>query len=469
MENEELMSNSEQFKEMVVRFENTIKKNEQCFFDVSDFDDLIDYYFDRNNFSGASRVVEMATIQHPQSTVLMLRKAQLLASTNRPQKALEILSRLEIIEPSNIDIYYTKGNIYSQLRQYNKALETFKKAAEYAEDDRIDDVYLNIAFEYTNLKNYSEAIIYLKKALLENPENESALFELAFCYEITENTDESIKYYSEFIDKYPYSAAAWFNLGVSYSKMGMYEKAIDAYDYSIAIDENFSSAYFNKANALAELGQYKEAIITYKEVFNYEEHDALTYYYIGECYEQLENYEKAMIYFVKAAKQEPKLADAWVGIGMILDIQNKPIEGIHYIKKGIDLDAGNADYYYILADVQRKNGFTDEAEINYNKVLELNPENEEIYLDFSALYYEQGEIETALEIICEGIEKQSKNALNIYRIVFYLIENGNEKEAYSLFEMGLNMDFEKHTSLFEFVPELKNNDRLIELIEMYKK
>lgn len=465
-EDEEFYS-GENIKENINRFEKMLKENEQYFFDVSAFEDILDFYLEINNAKKAFRLIEIATLQHPDSAIILLRKAQLLASDNKPQKALEILSKLESIEPFNVEVYLTKGNIFSQLRQYNKALESFKKALEYAEED-LDDIYLSIAFEYTNIGNYIQAIAHLKKALLENPENESALFELAFCYEITGKAEESIQYYSEFIDNHPYSSSAWFNLGVAYSKISLFEKAIDAYDYAIVIDENFSSAYFNKANALVGLEKYKEAIAVYTETFSHEEPDALTFYYIGECYEKMENYNKALTYFNKASKLDPFLADAWVGKGVVLDVLNRPNESIHYINKAIDIEKNNADYLYILADLQKKRGFMEEAQAAYKKVAELEPENEEIWLDYSDTFYEQGDIETAIEIISEGIKKQSGNADLIYRITAYHIAAGSYNDAYDLFELGLQTDFEKHSLLFDYAPELKSNTMLIDLIDLHK-
>ena len=465
-EDEELYS-GENIKENINRFEKMLKENEQYFFDVNVFEDILDFYIEINNAKKAFKLIEFASLQHPDSTVILLRKAQLLASTNKPQRALEILSKLEGMEPSNVEIYFTKGNIYSQLRQYNKALESFKRALEYAEDE-LDDIYLSIAFEYTNLGNHTQAIAHLKKALAENPENESALFELAFCYEITGKAEESIQYYSEFIDNHPYSSSAWFNLGVAYSKISLFEKAIDAYDYAIVIDENFSSAYFNKANALVGLEKYQEAIGVYTETFKHEEPDALTFYYIGECFEKMENYNKALSYFNKASKLDPFLADAWVGKGVVLDALNRPNESIHYINKAIAIEKNNADYLYILADIQKKRGFIEEAQVAYKKVTELDPENNEIWLDYSDIFYEQGDTEKAIKIINEGIKKQPGNADLLFRITVYNIAGGLYNDAYDLFELGLQTDFEKHHLLFDYAPELKSNTMLIDLIDLHK-
>ena len=147
---------------------------------------------------------------------------------------------------------------------------------------------------------------------------------------------------SKFIDDHPYSYTAWYNLGCVQSKLELYEKALDAFDFAIVINEEFTTAYFNKANALYNLERYNEAISVYKETFSLEKPEALTFYYIGECYERLEDYRKAKINYNKAIQLNPDLADAWMGIGIVLDNQNLRTEGIHRseerrVGKSVDL------------------------------------------------------------------------------------------------------------------------------------
>ncbi|MBA3898933.1 MAG: tetratricopeptide repeat protein [Bacteroidetes bacterium] len=466
-EEEDIYSSKDEIKGNIDRFESMLADNKQYFFDVEDFEDITDHYIEQNSAKKAIEVIEYALNQHPDSSVLLLRKAQLLAALNKPQKSLDLLSKLEMIEPTNVEIHITKANILSQLRQYTKAAEAFKKALENADEDK-DDIILNIAFEYTNMGNYDKAIIYLKQALEVNPENESALFELAFCFEITGRSEESIGYYQDFIDKHPYSSSAWFNLGVSYSKLNLYEKAIDAYDFSIAIDENFSSAYFNKANALASMHAFEEAIEVYKETFDHEEPDALAWYYIGECYEKLLMLNKALSAFRKATKLDPFLADAWIGIGMVLDEQGKTNEAVHFLEKGVNLDEKNADYWYILADLQSKRGFIDEAQIAYEKVIEFDKDHQEVYLDYSDMYFKTGDIDTALDLAYRGIKEQASNALLYYRITAYLMEKGYEIDAYDLFEIGLQINYAQKEQLFDYAPELTFDNLIQELIETYK-
>ena len=92
---------------LIKRFEEMLRKKEHYFFDIEDFEDIIDYYFERNNIKKIKQILKYAIKQHPSSTSLIIKKAQLLSLTNKPEKAIKTLSEIEILEPNNFDIYIT--------------------------------------------------------------------------------------------------------------------------------------------------------------------------------------------------------------------------------------------------------------------------------------------------------------------------------------------------------------------------
>ncbi len=450
------------------RFETLTKNGGSCFFDADEYEEIIDFYLDQNNLKMAEHATDIATRQYLFSVVFQLRKAQILGATEKSQEALAVLATAEMMEPSNPELFMTRGAIYSQMGLTEQAIENYKKAA-ICDPEHADEVYLALAFEFENTSRFSDAIFYLKKAIEINPENEAALYELAFCYELGGKHEESAKYYTDYLEKYPYAETAWFNLGVAYNRLKLFEKAIDAYDYAIAVNQKFASAYFNKANSLAHLGRYDEAIEVYKETFGCEEPDANTFYYIGECYEKKEEYEHALANYNKAVKLDPHMADAWMGIGMVLDYQNRITEGIHYVKKALELDQENADFWYIYGDVQNKMGFQEEAATAYRKVAELDPYIIDIWLDHSALLVEMEHVGEALEVLAEGIKHHPTNAELQYRMAGCLMRAGEKQEAMGFLQTALNIDYDKHNELFDFLPQLKHNAAVLEIIESYKK
>jgi tetratricopeptide (TPR) repeat protein len=209
---------------LIARFEEMLRKKSEYFFDSEEFETVIDFYIDKNQLITAGQVADLASRQHPFSAIFPIRKAQLLSALNETQAALEVLTQAENLEPSNPELFMTRGGVYSQMGLSEKAIANFKMALDHSEDR--DQVYLNIAYEYENISKYADAIFFLKKALSDNSDNEAAVYELAFCYELNGQHEESVLFFNQFIDKEPYSHAAWFNLGVAYNRLSLYEKIL---------------------------------------------------------------------------------------------------------------------------------------------------------------------------------------------------------------------------------------------------
>lgn len=451
----------------IERFEQMIKEGNVIYFDVEVFEQIVEHYIRQNKIMEAVQAIEIAEQQHPFSTILQIRKAQMLSALGKNSQAFDIIQRLEHLESDNYEVYLTKGTILSQMDRPGEAIANYNKAIELAGDDA-DEVLLYIAFEYENIGRYDKAIEYLKKSAQLNPENDAALYELAFCFDLTEQYQAGVEFYTKMTDERPFSAAAWYNLGLFYSKQEKFETAIQAYDYALLIHEEFSSAYFNKANALANMGLFKEAIETYQETFKYEEPDPVAFQYIAECYENLNDNEKALKYFHKAVKAEPALADAWCGMGVVLDEMARSSEAVHHLQKAVAIEPHNAEYWYILGDLYMKTGFGEEGEEAYARVTELEPDNVEIWADYVKALRQNEKYDEAVEACLEGIKSQPGNTGLYFCLSALLIEGGSEKQGLQIFEEALVSDYEKHIEAFDVVPSLKKLPALVEMLEVHK-
>jgi len=453
--------------DLVQRYENLKEHHQPFFFDVDDYEELIDYYFYWNDQAHLNQCINDALDQHPQSAHILLKKAQFYLHHQQNDLALQIMEDTDTDNEDDPDLHMLKGNLYSQMDQSIAAIREYKKAIRHS--DIPDDVYTNIAFEYENLGKHDKAIDFLILALDHNPENEAALYELSFCCEISRQTERIIEYLSSFLDRHPYSKAGWFNLGIAMSNLELYEKAIVAYDYAIAIDESFSSAYFNKANCLANLGNYEKAIETYFETFQHEDPEPITFYYVAECYEKLKMFEFAIEYYKKAITLDSEFADAWIGIGISYDELGKPHTGLAYIQKALKLAPAIPEYWFILGDLYIRLNRIEEGIIAYRKVIELDPDNPDIWLDLSVVYADRKEYQQAYDTLYEGLRWHEEHADFHYGLAYYLYMMGKSKQAGEVLAKALEMDFEGHQRLFTTFPEAKNHPGVIRMIEIHRK
>lgn len=450
---------------LVSRFEKMIQEDQFCFFDVDEFEEIIEYYFFKNEQRKAQLTIRESLIQHPGAPSLLIKLAQYQINTKKDHEALKILKDVDFAASTDSDLLIAKGNLYSQLEKPDKAIEEYQKAIEGA--DYADEIYASIAYEYENLGRYDKAIENLLKAIDLNPENDAVIYEYAFCCEISQQTGQSISFLEKFLDTHPYSVSAWFNLGIAFGNAELFEKAIDAYDFVIAIDETFSSAYYNKANCFANIGHFEEAIETYFETFYYEDPEPVTHYYIAECYEKLKKFDKAAEYYQKAVALDPEFADAWLGIGISRDELGNPQAALPYIQKAIKLSPSIAEYYFILGDLQIKLSKIEDGIASYRKVIELGPEDPDIWLDLSVVYADQKDYQAALDVLSEGMNYHPAHVDFLYLKSWYLILLEKTREASGLFCQALSTEYEGCKRLLTTFPDASTHPVIIDLLQEF--
>jgi len=453
----------------VQRYNDLTSSRKSVYFDVEDFEEIIDYHVSRADYKESLKIAEYACKLHPSSIALMLKRAQLLASVNKENHALELLSVVETLEPTNFEIYLTKGAIYSQLQNYEKAIEEYTKAA--VDSDEPDYVYCNIAFEYENMGNFEKTIEYLTKALELNPDNDLAIYEAAYCFDLLSLHQESVDFFRKLIDRHPFSVEGWFNLGLSYINAELYEKALEAFDFALAIDPAHNSTIFHSGYTHNLMGNCTEAIKVYHSLLDKDgdEADAMIHYYIGECYEKMEEFHNARLYYRKATSLNSEITDAWIGLGVCENELANPKAAIKYIVKGLELDPENSAYHCILGDIYLQEGMVEKGKASYSKALELAPEDESLRIDFAEALAEKGFYENATDVLLKAIEEMGPLASLYYRMAAMLYLRGRNRDAEFFLEEALCSDFEKHKSFLEQFPELQNNLSVLKLVNLYSK
>lgn len=452
----------------VKRYEAMMGLNSSGFFDVEEYELIMDHYLCNNEARKAQVVLELAKTQHPDSVDITFCEALVHMGMGRLSKGLEILDALEKVEPFNEEIHLHKASIYSQQRNYRRAVEHYKRALQLAEEG-LDEIYLDLAFEYENLDEFEEALSCLKKAVEVNPENEAVLHELAYCFDLAGADEASIVYFRNFTNEFPYSAVGWYNLGNVLAKLDRMEDSNEALDLAIAIDERFTSAYFSRARNMLLAGDYENAIACYEETLVFDGPQAITFSFVGECYEKMERYDQALIHYDQSIHLDPTWADAWIGRGVVKDILNLLPEAIRDLENATRIAPDNADSWYYYANSLARSERYPEALLSYEKLNSIEPQSLEGWMDHADLLQQLKGPEAALKKLQEGEMVHKLNARYLYRLASYLLRCGREQQALLVLEDALMSDFAAHTTLLEHYPEVANMPQVMHLLELYTK
>lgn len=465
---EEWNNSGKKSAKLIKQYEQMLEKNKTCYFDVNDFEDIIDFYYGNNKLNNAVRAARYALKLHPYSTEIRLKQAFVLSENNQPREAIQLLNKLGKIEPANVEVWLLKGNAYKIIGNTEKAIKCFNRAISISLKKK-DDILYQIAILFEQSDQYDIAIQYLKQAYQTNYDNDFIIYELGYCYEKINENKKSVSYYKKFLDINPFSESAWYNLGIAYNKLEMYEKSVEAYNFAIAIDPEYSSAHYNKANTLANWGKYNEAVEVYHEFILFEEDNDLACCYIGECYEKMGDFTNAIEYYQKAIDINLELADAHYGVSIVLHHLKRYIESLFFIKKAIELDNANPDYWFLLGILNLQLDLQEKAMVAFKKTTELDPYDFEAWVNYSSVIYNKNEISSAIKILQDGYEYNPDNEDINYHLAGYYLKNHNLDSALFHLEHALHINHTKIKRFLNVYPEANYVYKLKILIAPYIK
>src|SRR5665647_520316 len=458
---------SKEFAGVLKRYKQMLTEQRTEFFDVADFEFIADQYIDKSQFSNALQACEIALRQHPNSIIVKIKKAQIFLSQLKLHKAIHLLKQLEELENTNPDIMMMLGTCHNLKGEHHKANEYFKKAEKYSFEDR-DELLYNIGISFIQTGAYDEALIYLLKALNDNPEHEPVLYDLAFCYEKVGNDTKAIEYYNKYLDIDPFSESAWYNLGIIYNRLEDYEKAIDAYDYALAIDSNYSAAIFNKANALSAIERFRESIAAYHDYLRVDSESLDAHLYLADCYFQIDDFENAALYYDKTLQIDPNCADGWFGAGLVMLIKDRAAEAVPLLKRSLGINQDCAECWNALGKAYTALDNFKEAKSAYLKALELDNEIAEYWLSYADLMFNNNLFADAVKILEDAENSEAYCAAIIYRQAGFHIMLDNIDLAREKLECALMEDYGAHEEFLDNFPAFLLMNWVTELIERYR-
>ena len=458
---------NDEYNELIHRYEEMVKKKTQYFFDVSEFESIIDYYMESNKANSAYHVVQFADQQHPGSLNIQLKKAQVLIDKGQAPKALKIIEQIERIESSNSDVYLLKGSTLNVMGRYSDAVRAFDTAVIYSYEDKLDIIH-TIAQSFEQIGKYKTALRYLHQAYQLDNKNIMLLYDIGYCYEKIGQVNKSIEFYHQYLDEEPFSENAWYNLGVLHNKFDQYDKAIEAFEFAIAINPDFSVAYFNLANAFSNKEDYLNAILNYKEYLNFEGRTVEILTYIGDNYESLKEYDLALKYYDEAIQEDNTYADAHFGKANLMYRQGKFKLAIKFVQLAIEKDDINAEYHYLMGSIYNELNENKKALSAYKRAYDLDPEEQDFVFSLAESYVNIKKVDKALKLLSDFLKDNTRNALVYYRLAGLYFLHNQESIALEMFRHGLKLNPKTFLEIVIFYPEAMENKKINNLINRSK-
>src|SRR5579862_7847543 len=352
MKKNPLQPDSDEIKELLKQFRNLQNGRGNSFLHEDDFEKIIDYFDEVENLPNAIEAVELGIEQYPYSSLLLVKKADLMIATRQYDKALDLLEKAELLDGSDINIYILKTDAYLALDKQEKAVLLLENALKHFEGEERVELLFELADVYDDYEEFDKIFDCLKLILEQDPANEEALYKICFWTDFTGRNEESIRLHQQIIEEKPYNELAWFNLAAAYQGLKLYEKAVDAYKYAVAIDEKFDYAYRNMGDAFIRLRKYREAIESLERVLELSKPEDVIYEAIGHCHDKQRQFAQARFYYRKASHLNQDDSKLIYKIACTYLNEGQWTNAVKQLESAIRIQGKHPEYYLALGECQ---------------------------------------------------------------------------------------------------------------------
>ncbi len=459
----------EELKELLEQYTNLRSGKSHSFIEEDSFERIIDYFDDQDDLAQALEAAETGLEYYPYSSLLLIKKADLFIATRRYSEALEVLDQAALYDSSDINLYILRTDAYLALDKQLKAVEILEEALLLFEGEERLELLFELADVYDDYEEFDKVFDCLSLVLVQEPNNEEALYKICFWTDFTGRNEESIRLHQAIIDEYPYNELAWFNLAAAYQGLKLYEKAIDAYQYAVAIDEKFDYAYRNMGDAFIRMRKYKEAIEVLERVLELTRPEEVIYEAIGHCHHRLGKFAQARFNYRKASHMNPQDSKLNYKIALTYINEEQWESAIKQLDVAMRINRNAPEYNMAMGECLMQLGNYKEAVVRFGVVVHARPRNVAARQSLIKCLYKAGDFETATKQCMAALEATDYKPVFYYLYSAVLFASGKLKEAMIQLEHGLSKAPKLVKQFIELNPSILQNDQVVDLLARYRK
>jgi len=459
----------EELKELLRQYDNMKAGRRHSFLEEESFERIIDYFDDRNELIQAMQAAELAMEQYPYSSVLMVKKADLMIASRRYREALDLLDQAELMDSGDINIYILKTDAYLALDLQSKAVEVLEAAIIQFEDDERIELLFELADVYDDYEEFDKVFDCLKLIVESDPNNEEALYKICFWTDFTGRNEESIRVHQHILDEFPYNELAWFNLAAAYQGVKLFEKAIDAYQYAITIDEKFDFAYRNMADAYIRLHRYKEAIEPLEKVIELSRPEDVIYEALGHCFDKLHNYAQARFYYKKASHLNPEDSKLYYKIACTYINEGQVESAVKQLQNALRLQPLQSEFNLAMGECMVDLAKYHEAIEYFGNVIRTKAKSVKGWSALLECLMKGNLLEEAEEYVQSALDETGGKPVFLFYKTAILFARGKSKEALNQLEVAMEKAPKLIRKLIELNPRLLQHQNVVDVIARYKR
>ncbi len=283
--------------------------------------------------------------------------------------------------------------------------------------DKTDIDELNIAFiqwvlmsernEENCVEAYDHFIDICSSRLNSNPDDLKALKFRSAAFFRTDRFDEGMIDFSRVIELSPQESDIYVERAKYYQRKHKYSEAIADFSKYIAIDSSLPDLFLHRAECYQKNDHYLEAISDYTKALDLGTADnSQCYFYRAQCYSKIDMFDESLHDYNHFINIKPSI-DAYFERGTLLSNRDQN-QAIADFTESIKMGNDDWNVYLNRGEILKEQKKYDLALRDYNKAIEIWPQNNVAYVYRSELYrdhlkdYEKAISDLKMAIIFNG-------------------------------------------------------------------
>ncbi|MBW4533838.1 MAG: tetratricopeptide repeat protein [Pleurocapsa minor HA4230-MV1] len=377
------------------------------------------------------------------------------------------------------EIYAELGLLHSKQQDPRQAVWHYKQALKL--QPYWAELQYNLAVVLHQMGNWQEAIAAYNQTIKINPDYEAAYFNLGVLYDQKGELDAAIAAYQQVITIQPDLVQAYSNLGSTYARQQEYSKAIATLRKGIALDPTWVTLHNNLGQVYWFNSQPELALTSFETAIILSPKMALAHHNLGRLWQQQGNYAEASRCFQHVLQLEPQnvlahssyaevqqkmgnLASTLESWQRIIELEpdfvNAYCQGkltsspedlleiaklacarlLQALKSGQQEEAYHHLWrtYGYMGDVLFEFGGIKQAESYYQRALQLQPEDIELYLKLGNCLARQRRLNAAVIVYHQGLALQPNQPQICFQLGKVLEKTQQAEQAINYYERVLS-------------------------------
>lgn len=459
----------ERLRALVDRYESNGPEQNQPLLAQEEFDDLLNHYYEQEDYDRTLEVADLAVEQHPFCPEYYKWKALIHKINLQEDAAFAALEKLSLYAPNDEEALMLRLEIlthFSRTEDARQLLDQLRPRVSHPRKESLltffDGLLLLQEFRY------EESFGALCDALRLDPRQEPALEELMNAGEFIPYRRKLLELFDRLLNQDPFNEMLWYYRGLWHDDEGRDEEALDNFGNARALAPGVGLYDLEYADKLFDLERYAEALRAYAAYLRTPnpEESYETYMRIGRSYQILDRIDDAKQAYFRAAELNSEMYDIFQHLGECFALEQKWGIAAYNYGRAVEREGHTPECWLGLGLCHAATNETEEAEFAFQKAIGMDDRYSDAIVAYAVLLVERGEELRALDLINAARDRYEDGSLAFGAVAVYLMSH-RRKAALELLTHALTHFYHDHELLTEFFPNLRDDDEVDAIFRLY--